>query len=235
MGAIYRREMRAYFTGAIGYVFVAVFLALTAGVFSVSTLMQGRQSSLSIFFVGCLFVYSIIVPLLTMKSFSEERKSRTEQLVLTSPVSLTGMVFAKFLSAYTLYAGSFIVSCFNYFALFKYGSPNAAILLNYSIGMLLIGVVYVAIGLFISSITENQLIAAIGTIGMLIVLLVIAFVNQFIDFYPVRAVLNWISIYTRFSSFTSGVFDISAVFYYLSIAFIFLFMTIRIYEKRRWS
>jgi ABC-2 type transport system permease protein len=235
MGAIYKREMLSYFTGAIGYIFVAVFLALTAGMFSVCTLLMGRQSSLSTFFVGCLFIYSIIVPLLTMKSFSEERKSRTEQLVLTAPVSLTGMVMGKFLSAYTLYAASLLVSCVNYMALFKFGEPNVAVLFNYTVGMLLIGAVYVSIGLFISSLTENQLIAAIGTIGTLIVLLVISFLNQFIDIYPIKAALNWISVYSRFSVFTTGIFDISSVFYYISMSFVFLFITVRIYEKRRWA
>ncbi len=236
MSAIYKREMRAYFSGPIGYIFVAVFLALTAGIFSLSTLMQGRQSSLSLFFTGTLFIYSIIVPLLTMKSFSEEKKSKTEQLILTSPVSLTGMVFGKFLSAYTLYGASLLVSCLNYYTLFKFGDPNAAVLFNYTIGMLLIGLVYVAIGIFVSSITENQLIAAIGTIGILIVLLVISFLNQFIDNTAIRVILNFISIYARFAgSFTSGIFDISAVLYFISIAFVFLFITIRVYEKRRWA
>ena len=235
MSAIFKREMLSYFTGAIGYVFIAVFLALTGGVFGVCTLFMGKQSSVSLFFTVMLFIYGIIVPLLTMKSFSEERKTRTEQLLLTSPVSLTGMVMGKFFSAYSMFAGSFVLSCINFYTLFRYGTPNVAVLVSYCIGILLIGAAYVSIGLFISALTENQLIAAIATIGTLIVMLVMSFVNQYIDFYPVRFILSWISIYSRFSNFTFGILDISSLLYYFSICFIFLFLTVRVYEKRRWS
>lgn len=227
--------MLSYFTGPIGYVFIAVFLALTGGVFSICTLFQGKESSVSLFFIILLFVYGIIVPLLTMKSFSEERKTRTEQLLLTSPVSITGMVMGKFFSAYTMFAGSFVVSCINFYTLFRYGTPNVASLVSYSVGILLVGAAYVSIGLFISSLTENQLIAAIATIGTLIVMLVISFLNQYIDFYPARLILSFISIYSRFSNFTYGILDISALLYYFSICFIFLFLTVRVYEKRRWA
>ena len=235
MTAIYKREMLSYFTSAIGYVFIAVFLALTGAVFAVCTLFQGKESSISSFFIAVLFIYSIVVPLLTMKSFSEERKTRTEQLLLTSPVSLTGMVMGKFFSAYTMFAGSFILSCVNFYTLFRYGTPNVAVLVSYSVGILLIGAAYVSIGLFISSLTENQLIAAIATIGTLIVMLVISFLNQYIDFYPIRFVLSWVSIYSRFSNLTFGILDISSLLYYFSICFVFLFLTVRVYEKRRWS
>lgn len=235
MGAIYKREMLSYFTGSMGYVFIAVFLALTGGVFSICTLFQGEESDIASFFIFILFIYSIIVPLLTMKSFSEERKSKTEQLLLTCPVSITGMVMGKFLSAYTMFAGSFVVSCINFYTLFRFGSPNVAVLVSYSLGILLIGAAYVAIGIFISSLTENQLIAAIATIGTLIIMLVISFVNQYVDFYPLQIVLDWISIYSRFSNFTYGILDVSSLFYYFSISFVFLFLTVRVYEKRRWS
>lgn len=235
MSAIYKREMLAYFTGPIGYIFIAVFLAMTGGIFAICTLFQGKESSLSAFFVFLLFVYGIIVPLLTMKSFSEERRTRTEQLLLTSPVSLTGMVMGKFLSAYTMFAGSFLLSCINFYTLFRFGTPNVAVLVSYCVGILLIGAAYVAIGIFISSLTENQLIAAIATIGILIVMLVLSFLNQYIDFYPARLLLSFISIYSRFSNFTFGILDISSLLYYFSICFVFLFLTVRVYEKRRWS
>ena len=235
MGAIYKREMLSYFTSSIGYIFVAVFLAMTAAFYSIFTLFQGKQSSLSSFFIIIMFVYAIMVPLLTMKSFSEERKTRTEQLLLTSPVSITGMVLGKFFSAYTMFAGSFLISCFNFYTLFRYGEPNVGVLVSYSVGILLIGAAYTAVGIFISSLTENQLIAAFATMGTLIIMLVITFVNGYIDFYPVRVVLNWLSIYGRFGNFTFGILDVSSLFYYFSMCFVFLFLTVRVYDKRRWS
>ena len=89
--------------------------------------------------------------------------------------------------------------------------------------------------IFISALTENQLIAAFATMGTLILMLVITFVNGFIDFYPVRVVLNWLSIYGRFGNFTFGILDVSSLFYYFSMCFVFIFLTVRVYDKRRWS
>ena len=141
MTAIYKREMLSYFTSPIGYVFVAVFLALNAFIFSICTLMEGENSSVGSYFTMVMFIFIILVPLLTMKSFSEERRMRTEQLLLTSPVSLFGMVFAKFLAAFTMFGGTFIFgSLFNFAVLYKYcEKPNGAVLVSDSIGILLIG------------------------------------------------------------------------------------------------
>ena len=101
--------------------------------------------------------------------------------------------------------------------------------------MLLLGAAFVAIGVFISSLTENQLTAAVGTIAILIFMLMINFLNEYIDFAAVRVVLNWLSIYSRFFNFTYGIFDFAALVYYASITIVFLFLTVRVYEKRRWE
>lgn len=236
MLAIYKREMLSYFTSPIGYVFVAVFLALNSFIFSVFTLMAGADSSVGTYFMFVMFIFIILVPLLTMKSFSEERKMRTEQLLLTSPVSLMGMVFAKFLAAFTMFGGTFVVgNLINFAILYKYGSPNTAVLISSSVGILLIGAAFIAIGLFVSSLTENQLVAAIGTMGILIFLLLIGLLTSFIDSYAVRMVIDWISIYSRFGNFGYGILDPATMIYYFSICFVFMFLTVRIYEKRRWS
>lgn len=236
MLAIYKREMLSYFTSPIGYVFIAVFLALNAFIFSICTLMAGEGSSVGTYFMFVMFIFIILVPLLTMKSFSEERKMRTEQLILTSPVSLMGMVFAKFLAAFTMFGGTFIGgNLINFATLYMYGEPNTAVLISSSIGILLIGAAFIAIGLFVSAMTENQLVAAVGTMGILIFLLLIGFLTSYIDSYVVRTVLNWISIYSRFGNFSYGILDPATFVYYFSICFVFMFITVRIYEKRRWS
>lgn len=236
MLAIYKREMLSYFTSPIGYVFIAVFLALNAFIFSICTLMAGEGSSVGSYFMFVMFIFIVLVPLLTMKSFSEERKMRTEQLILTSPVSLMGMVFAKFLAAFTMFGGTFLGgNLINFATLYKYGEPNTAVLISSSIGILLIGAAFIAIGLFVSAMTENQLVAAVGTMGILIFLLLIGFLTFYIDSYVVRTVLNWISIYSRFGNFSYGILDPATFVYYFSICFVFMFITVRIYEKRRWS
>ena len=237
MTAIYKREMLSYFTSPIGYVFVAVFLALNAFIFSLYTLMAGDESSVGSYFTMVMFIFIILVPLLTMKSFSEERRMRTEQLLLTSPVSLFGMVFAKFLAAFTMFGGTFIFgSLFNFSALYKYcEEPNGAVIISDSLGILLIGAAFIAIGIFVSSLTENQLVAAVGTMGILIFLLLVGLLTNYIDSYIVRTVINWISIYSRFGNFGYGILDPATMVYYFSICFVFMFLTVRIYEKRRWS
>ena len=171
-----------------------------------------------------------------MKSFSEERKMRTEQLLLTSPISLMGMVFAKFLAAFTMFAGTFIFGALMMFpTLYMYGEPNTAVLILSTIGILLIGAAFIAIGLFVSSLTENQLVAAVGTMGILIFLLLVGLLTSYIDVYAVRVVIDWISIYSRFGNFSYGILDPATLVYYFSICFVFMFLTVRIYEKRRWS
>lgn len=242
MFAIYKKEMRSYFTTPIGFIFMAVFLALSAFVFSLTTLLV-QSSDISLYCMIMMFVYMVVVPLLTMKSLSEERKSRTEQLLLTAPVSLTSMVLAKFFAALTMFIGTLLVSSLNFYTLYKFAelnykdetTVNSAILAGNVIALLLIGMCFIAIGVFVSSLTENQFVAAIVTIGILLFLLIIGFLNSLIDAYVIRTVLSWVSIFSRYQNFTYGIFDINAMIYYLSIAVVFLFLTIRIYEKRRWS
>ncbi len=238
MFAIYKRELKSYFSSPLGYIFVAVFLAMAGFLFALNTLQPGSQqqdADISTYFTLLLLVFVVLLPLLTMKSFSEEIKTKTDQLLLTAPVSLFSVVVAKFLAAYTIFAGTFLVSCFNMLLLDLYGTPNAAIILGHMIGTLLIGAAFVAVGIFISSLTENQLVAAVGTIAVLAVLIGLSFLNAYIDFYPLRFILSWFSVYNRFIIFSYGLFDFSALLYYFSIVVIFLFLTIRVFEKRRWE
>ncbi len=244
MFAIFKRDLRSYFTTPVGYVYMAIFLAVNGGAFSLFTLLEGDRSSVRNYFTAMIFALIVLIPILTMKTFSEEKKLKTEQLLMTSRVSLGGMVMGKFLAAYTVFAGTFLLGCINFTALFEYGPMNydgtaseynGAVLIGSVIAVLLIGAAFVAIGLFISSLTENQIISILVTVAVMGLFLVIGMLNSSIPFAPVREVLSWLSIYTRFANFTYGVFDFNAVLYYVSISFVFLFLTVRIYEKRRWA
>lgn len=235
MFAIFKRELRSYFVSPIGYIFVAVFLIASGLIFSYCTLQQGSNSSVSAYFSMLLVIYIVVLPLLTMKLFADEKKSRTEQLLLTSPVSLMSMVCAKFFAAYTVFAATYLVSCVSFFALYQYGSPNGAVLLGSSLAILLAGAACIAIGVFISSLTENQLIAALLTMGVIVLFVMASAFNSYIDTYVIRAVLSWVSILERLGRFTYGYFDIQALIYYISITFVFLFLTVRVYDKRRWA
>lgn len=234
MLAIYKREMRAYFTTPIGYVFVAVFLAVSGLSFGLTTL-ELQTTNLSIYMTIMMFAFIILLPLLTMKSFAEEKRTKTEQLLLTAPISLTSMVLAKYLAALSIFLGTLVVTSLYYIPLSIYGNPNAAIFFGCMIALVFIGMCFIAIGIFVSAITENQFSAAAVTIAILAVLMLISFLNTIIDSYVVREVLSWISIYSRHTYFTYGIFDFSAMVYYLSICIVFLFLTVRIYERRRWN
>lgn len=234
MFAIYKRELRSYFVSAIGYVFFAVMIALCAAIFSMTTLLA-NSSDISTYFTMMLFIMMIALPLLTMKLFAEERKMKTEQLLLTAPISIGKMVFAKFLAAFTMFFAANLLCSLSYISLFVFAEPEAGVILGNIIATMLVGAAFIAMGMFVSSLTENQLAAAIGTFFMILVMLLIGMLGGVISWYPARYILSWFSILSRFEGLTQGLFDFSAIFYYISLCFVFLFVTCRIYERRRYS
>ena len=236
MLAVFKREMRSYFTGVVGYVFMVIFLVAAAAVFCYTTLFS-MSADVTTYFVVMLLFSAIVLPLLTMKSFSEERKLKTEQLLLTSPVSLTGLVIGKFLAAYTMFASALIFTSLYFLLLIPYAITfRLALLLGNVIALLLVGAVFISIGLFISSLTENQLSAAVGTIAVILGFLVVGLLASLIpSSYAARLVLDSISIFARFSAFTAGYFDITAIIFYISLAALFIYLTIRVYDRRRYN
>ena len=183
-----------------------------------------------------------------MRLFAEERKTRTEQLLLTAPVTITGMVLGKYFAALTLFAATVLASCLNFVPLLGYTiaeqaastsdthiGPVGGQVLGCLIGILLIGAAFIAVGLFISSLTENQLASAVVTIAVLAGLLFVGVAASMIKSEAVRTVLDWISVLSRYDNFALGLFDFSALLYYISISGVFIFLTVRVYEKRRWG
>jgi ABC-2 type transport system permease protein len=236
MIAIYKREMRSYFTSSIGYIFVALFMAVSAWFFMSYTLQQGENSNFGTYFQMILVLFVAILPLLTMKLMSEERKLKTEQLILTGPVSLAGIVMAKFLAAFSVFGGAFLLSSFIYYIpLALYGTPNTVIYFCSVFAVLLGGAAFISMGVFVSALTENQFIAAFGTMAMMIPFLFASSLNGFINNELIRKILSGISITSRYSSFATGVFDWPALLYYISLCGIYLFLTVRVLEKRRWD
>lgn len=235
MRAIYKREMRSYFTGTIGYVFLVLFLAVAGLAFCYTTLFS-MSAEVGSFYIIMMIFSAIALPLLTMKSFSEERKSKIEQLLLTAPVSLGSMVLGKFLAAYTMFAGATIFSSLYFLILYRYAFIQIGILLGNIVALLLVGFVFIAIGLFVSALTENQLAAAVGTIGIIMAFLLVGLINTFLPAsYWLRYVFDSVSIFTRFQTFANGYFDLSTVIYYISIGGIFLYLTYRVYDRRRFG
>lgn len=243
MGAIYRREIAAYFTSPIGYVFSAIFFAISGVCFVTTTVSQGSTNTAAYFAMILLF-FVILIPLLTMKLLSEEKKLGTERLLLTSPVSLVGVICAKFFAAFTIFAGTLgFSSLLNMLALYDIAKKqeyviakmNLPTFLGCILGVLLIGAAFIAIGLFISSLTENQIISAVVSIGVFALIMASSSFAAGIDNDAIRVVVKWFSVMDRFVGFQRGIFDITALIYYVSLASVFLFLTVRVYEKRRWE
>jgi ABC-2 type transport system permease protein len=235
MLAIFKRELRSYFLTPLGYVFVALFLGASSLLFCFTTLRQGEASNVYVYFSYLIIGFILVIPILTMKLFSEEKKIKTEQLLLTSPVSLWSIVVAKVLAAYVLFAATFAASLLNFIVLYAYGKPNPAVVIGSIFGVLLVGAACIAVGMFISSLTENQLVSAIATMAILLLLVLTSFFNSAITIEWIRVTLAWVSILTRFSAFSYGIFDPVALIYYISVAWIFFFLTVRVYERRRWA
>ena len=248
MFAIYKKELRSFFITPIGYVYTGAFLGLAALICCYTTILSSSYDT-STYFTVMMFAMGILIPLLTMRLFAEEKKLRTEQLLLTAPVTITGMVLGKFLAALTVFGGSLLVSCINFIPIyavadaeragqsyeFYHIGPVTGQLIGNLVGLLLIGAAFIALGAFISALTENQLAAAVITISVIALMLGLGLINSLIDVYWIRAVLSWISVYSRFGNFQNGLFDYAAILYYASICFVFVFLTVRVYEKRRWN
>ncbi len=235
MLAVFKKEMRSYFTSAIGYVFLVLYLALGGAVFCYTTLFS-MSADVTPFFTYMIIFSAVILPLLTMKSFSEERKIKTEQLLLTAPISIIGMVFGKFLAAYSMFAGCMIFNSLYFLILNHYAALKFVILLGNLFAILLVGMVFISIGLFVSSITENQLASAVGTIAIILAFLLIGLLSSLLpSSYWLRYVLDFISVFSRFQGFVNGYFDVASLIYYLSISAIFIYLTIRIYDRRRYG
>lgn len=244
MIAIFKREMRSYFTTSIGYIFLCVILIMSAVVLGLTTYMV-KSSDTGMYFSIMLFVMMLMLPVLTMRTFSEEKKTRTEQLLLTAPISTTQMVLGKFLSCFCMLIIALLINCINFIPLFTYADttssavtsvpPNVAMIIGNLFAIILVGMSFIAIGIFISSLTENQFAAVVITMATLLFFLVVGVFNGMISSKVIRTVLGWLSIYSRYTNFTYAVFDIGALIYYISISFVFLFLTVRVFESRKYN
>ncbi len=234
MGAIYRREVGAFFTSSIAYVFLAVFYVFSGYFFYVNTLAAGT-ASMSGVFSNLFLIIVFLIPILTMRLFSEEKKQKTEQGLLTAPVSLTSIVLGKYFAAMTLFLVGVSVVFVYGFILSIFGTVEWATLVSNYLALVLLGAAFTAVGLFVSSLTENQVVAAVGGFVCLMLLYMIDVIASSVSVSWLQTILYDLSYYSRYYEFTCGIFNLSSVLFYISTAALFNFFTVRIFEKRRWS
>ena len=177
MLAIFKREIRAYFQTPIGYLYMGLFLLLTGIFYFFYNLMAG-SSQFTGFLGSVLFIYLFAIPLLTMRLFSEEKRQKTDQLLLTSPVSITGIVCGKFLAALAVYVGTLLVTAAYAIVIAVYGDLQVTETLGSYIGFIFLGACYISVGLFVSAGTENQLTAGLVSFFALMFIWLIDPVSQ---------------------------------------------------------
>ena len=234
MFAIFKKELRAYFISPVGYVYTGIFLAAAALICAFTTIQQASYNTTS-YFQYMIFTFIILIPLLTMRLFSEERKMRTEQLLLTAPVSITGMVLGKYLAAVSILAVSLLCSMIFPLAMAIFGNPAWGEILTSYLGCLLLGSALIALGLFLSSLTDSQAIAAITTLVVVLLLYVANMIGPYLNVAWLTTIISWFSIFSRYDYFYAGLIDLPAIIYFVSFSAVFVFLTIRTVEKRRWS
>lgn len=237
MLAVYKRELQGYFLSPLAYVFIGIYMLMAGLFFVLFNIGSGSADYVSV--LGYIwFQFLIIMPLsiLTMRLLSEERKNKTDQLLLTSPVSITSVVFGKYLAAVTVFLAALVVSLLFPLILSMLGNPHLIEIFAGYLGFFLMGGALISVGLFISALTENQVVSAVGTFGVLLALwllgkalIPILQIDWLVD------VLQWFSVFDRFTPFTQGLLSITQVVYYISFSAVFVFLAIRTVESRRWK
>jgi ABC-2 type transport system permease protein len=248
---IAKKELRTYFRSPIAYVVITVFLLLVGQMFSGA--MRGfsdycRQAAQNAYYyqqlninqmvlAGLFHNMSIILllmlPLLTMRLFAEEKKIGTEELLYTSPVSVGQIVLGKFLASLTVLAAMLALTGLLSALTFVYGNPELPPVLNGYLGLFLMGAAFLAIGMFFSSLTENQIVAAILTFGTLLLFWIISWAASSAGGFW-KDVLNYLSFFQHFDNGTQGILDTSDIIYFVSFAFFGLFLTHSVIQSRRW-
>ena len=234
MKAIFLRELCAYFKGPLGFVFIGA-SCLFSGLYFYAYNLYGGAISFSKLFATMFSVELFLIPVLTMRLLSEDRRQRTDQLLMTAPVSSLAIVLGKYLCAlcvYVLAAASTLLAAFVFSAIVQ---VNWALIAGNYIGLLLLGVALIAICMFLSALTESQLIAAVGGFSVSLLVILTDALTPLVNIAFIQTVLGWINFSTHYTPFTYGLLALENVVFFLSIAALFLCLTVTCLECRRWS
>jgi len=222
MLAIYRREIGAFFTSGVAYVFLAVFW-LVSGIFFYNGVITSGFADTSSLFSSMFYVVMFLIPVLTMKLLSEEKKNKTDQGLLTAPISLWDIVLGKYFAALTLFVIAESIIFVYAFVINYLGDVVWPTLIGNYFATLFLGAAFIAVGLFISSLTENQMASAVVSLVVIFVIylsemLVSNFENGNIFKKVIFRIVSSIAFYSRYIEFTKGVFSLPGVVFFISTA-----------------
>jgi ABC-2 type transport system permease protein len=249
--AIAHKELRAYFASPIAWVILGLFALLFGYFFYAFLVLFVRQSmqmgqmgmgpqtvNVNLYMIRPLLqnatvIMLFVLPMITMRTYSEEKRSGTMELLLTSPVTDLQIIVGKFLGALALYAAMLLVTAIYVSLLFFYGNPEWRPVLTGYLGLLLLGGCFISVGLLVSSLTRNQIVAGMATFGVFLMLWVIGWIADFSG-PTTRAVVSYLSITEHFDDFAKGIIDTKHVVYYLSFITFGLFLTAKAVDSERW-
>ncbi len=231
MSGIFQKELSHYFKTPIGYIFIAVFLVITGAYFFMVNLVS-QNGDIKAFFSSIFTLLMFLIPILTMGLFSEEKKQNTDQLLLTAPVSITAVIVGKFLSTMVVFALPLGVTLAYPAVLAAFGAFEPMVTVGNYLGILLLGSAFVALGLFISVLTENQLVAAVVTYAALLILF-LSDSAKAVAPPPLQSLLGFISLTGHYQAFTYGVLNPADIIFYLSTTSLFLFLSVYMLESKR--
>lgn len=224
MKAILKKELKSYFLSPIGYVVIGIFLLCFSVFFYLTAFTSGSVDLGGLYYYTALYGLIIIVPILTMRMFAEERKSGTEQLLLTSPISIFKITLGKLLAALSVIIITLLISFLFYVIVSFFGEPSISQVLVAMLGFILMSIATLSVGMFASSITENQIIAGIITVAFLIISL---FLTDISSIFSGFALINF------YNSFAQGVISLENVISLVLFSMLFISLTIIVMQRRK--
>lgn len=287
MYAVYKKELKSYFTGMTGAIFIG-FILLITGIFMVVYNLQGLYPNFEIVLSGVSFIYLLAVPILTMRSVAEEKHSKTDQLLYSLPIGVPAVVMAKYFAMLTVLAIPCGVMIFYPLILCAFGTVQLSSAYATLLAFYLLGAALISIGMFISSMTESQVIAAVVSLGVMVLInfmtglsnmvptsavaslvgfiliaviigiavqvmiknsvvsvctavvlaavcVLVYLVNPSVFEGVIPSLLSSLALFDRLTSFQSGMFDLTAIIFYLSVSALFVYLTVQSMEKKRWN
>ena len=234
MLTIFWKEIKAYFSTPFGFIFMGIFLLMSGIAFTTYNLLGRRADIYGM--LGIMRTLSITAfPVLTMRLLAEERHMGTDQLLLTSRLAVAAIVVGKYFAALFVLLVTLLANGLYVAILFLFGEPTIGAILGSYAGFFLLGSSFTAICLFASALTENQVTSAIASFGMLFALVVVGSLSATVRLPVLRDLIRALSVGSQFEELTRGIFRFGPLAYYVCFSTAFVFLTIKVVEKRRWS
>lgn len=229
-----QRELVASFFSPIAYVVGCVFLLFTGWYFVTNVMVSGNEASMRPLFAAMTWVLVFAVPLLTMRTLSDEYASGTIETLMTAPVTEAEVVLGKFFGVFALYAALLATTLVHLAVLLAYSQAQIGVIAFGYVGMLLIGALYISVGLFASACTRHQLLAAVSAMAILSVFtFVVDYLANTVE-EPLHGILMTINVPAHFDEFTKGILDTKSLVFFLSTTVFFLFLGTKVLESKRW-